>query len=150
MANRRMQSLVGAAAGGATPLYLARDQEPSLQPVETVGGLIGDAVGGRLPDLFEPSLAPRHRSVAQALVPTGVVGLTFGPSLHGVQQPIREWADRCRAQCDAATSTLEQILWWLAEMACRLAAGSMAGIAAGYASHLLLGAGTPMGLPLLA
>ena len=150
MANRRTDSLVGAAASGATALYLARDQEPSLQLVETVGGLIGGAVGGRLPDLLEPALNPGHRSVAHAIVLAGVAGATFAPSLHRTRQHSREWADRCRAWRDAATGTLEQILWWLAEMACRLAAGAMAGIAAGYASHLLLDAGTPMGLPLLA
>ncbi len=33
---------------------------------------------------------------------------------------------------------------------CRIVAGAMAGAAAGYASHLLLDAATPRGLPLLA
>ena len=150
MANRRAHSIAGAAAGGTAAFLLARDQGAPLHLVEALGGVIGGVVGGRLPDLIEPALHPGHRSVAHALVPAGLAGATVAPRLRRAQQPVRQWADRCRARRDAATGTLEQLLWWLVEMACRLAAGAMAGVAAGYASHLLLDAGTPMGLPLLA
>ncbi len=150
MANRRAHSIAGAAAGGTAAFLLARDQGAPFQLVEALGGVIGGAWGGRLPDLIEPALHPGHRSAAHALVPAGLTGATVAPRLRRAQQPVRQWADRWRARRDAATSTLEQLLWWLAEMACRLAAGAIPGAAAGYASHLLLDAGTPMGLPLLA
>ncbi len=150
MANRRTHSLIGAAAGGATALYLARAQEAPLRLVEAVGGLIGGVAGGRLPDILEPAQDPWHRSVAHALVPAGVVGRTFVPRIPRAQQHIRAWADRCRVQSEAATNNRDRIIFLLAEMACRFAAGAMAGIAGGYASHLLLDADTPRGLPLLA
>ena len=150
MANRRVHSTAGAVAGGTAAFLLARDLDPPLQLVEVLGGVIGGAWGGRLPDLIEPALHPGHRSVAHALVPGGMAGATVAPRLRRAQQPVRQWAERCRAGRYAATSTLEQLLWWLAEMACRLLAGAIPGAAAGYVSHLLLDAGTPMGLPLIA
>lgn len=150
MANRRAHTIVGSALGGTTAFLLARDQDPEHRLVEALGGALGGAWGGRLPDLIEPALHPGHRSVAHALVPAGVVGAAVVPRFRAGQQHVRRWADRCRARRDAATSTLEQFFWWLAEMACRIVAGAMAGAAAGYASHLLLDAATPRGLPLLA
>ena len=150
MANRRAHTIAGSAFGGTTAFLLARDQDPGHRLLEALGGALGGAWGGRLPDLIEPALHPGHRSVAHALVPAGVAGAAGVPRFRVGQQHLRQRADRCRAWRDAATSTLDQLLWWLAEMACRIIAGAMAGAAAGYASHLLLDAASPRGLPLLA
>jgi len=150
MANRRAHSIVGAAFGGTTAFVLARDQDPGHRLMESLGGALGGAWGGRLPDLIEPALHPGHRSVAHALAPAGIAGAAVVPRLRAGQQHVRERAGRCRARRDTATNALKQFLWWLAEVACRIAAGAMAGVAAGYASYLLLDAGTPRGLPLLA
>jgi len=150
MANRRAHTIAGAAAGGTSAFVLARDQEPLHLPAETLGGALGGGVGGRLPDLIEPAYYPGHRSVAHALVPFGAVGAAVVPRLRAGQQRARQRAEQWRARRIVSTNTIEQLLLWLAEIACRLASGAMAGIAAGYASHLALDATTPMGLPLLA
>lgn len=150
MANRKMHMIVGGAAGGASACFLARDQEPAHQLVETLGGVLAGTLGGRLPDIIEPALHPGHRSIAHAMIPTGAAGVAVVPRLRAGQQHVRRWADQCHARHDGAENLLAQFLWWLAEMACRLVSGAVGGSAAGYASHLVLDATTPMGLPLLA
>ena len=150
MANRRAHTIAGSAFGGTTAFLLAHDQDPGHRLLEALGGALGGAWGGRPPDLIEPALHPGHRSVAHALVPAFATGAAGVPRLRVGQQHVRRRADGCHARRDAATTTLEQLLWWLAEMACRIVAGAMAGAAAGYVSHLLLDAATPRGLPLLA
>lgn len=150
MANRHAHRIAGSAFGGTAAFLLARDQAPAHRLVETLGGGLAGGWGGRLPDVFEPALHPWHRSTAHALVPAGAVGALGVPRLRSGQARVRQWAERCRTRRDVATSKIEQFLWWLAEMLCRLAAGAMAGAPAGYASHLLLDAATPRGLPLFA
>ena len=56
MANRKMHMIVGGATGGASACFLARDQEPAHQLVETLGGVLAGTLGGRLPDIIEPAL----------------------------------------------------------------------------------------------
>jgi hypothetical protein len=46
-------------------------------------------------------------------------------------------------------SPLGQLFYWLLELACRFAAGVLAGFLGGYASHLVLDAFTPSSLPLV-
>lgn len=149
MANRRTHSLTGAVAGGVSALYLARGEEPLHRILESVGGFVGGVAGGRLPDLLEPALTPRHRGVAHSVALAGVAVAVFAPRVRRAQRRIREWGDRRRSPCDAGAGTLQPILGLLAEMACRLLTGAAAGVAAGYVSHLVLDAGTPVGLPLL-
>jgi len=90
MANRRVHSVAGAAAGGMAAFLLARDQGTQHHLVEALGGVMG----GRLPDLIEPALHPGHRSVAHALIPAGLTGTTVAPRLRRAQQAVRQWADR--------------------------------------------------------
>lgn len=150
MPNRRIHMIAGSAAGGTTAFFLSGDQDPVHRFFEVLGGVLGGALGGRFPDVVEPAIHAGHRSVAHALVPAGVAGAAGLPRLPAAQQHVRQWADRCRARREAATSVLKRILWWLAEMVCRLVSGALAGAAVGYASHLLLDATTPKGLPLIA
>jgi len=131
MANRKMHIIVGAAAGGASAYFLAREQEPAHQLVETLGGVLVGVLGGATPR--------HHRARASSTA-----------SQRRARSASRRWADQYHARRDGTENLLAQVLWWLAEMACRLISGALGGIAAGYLSHLVLDATTPMGLPLLA
>jgi len=149
MANRKIHTLVGAVSGGTYAFFTSLDQEPFDQFLETVGGGFGGAGGGRLPDIIEPALNPRHRSVAHAIVPAVAIGAKVVPIFLSGKQQLRQCADGCRARRDDATGFFEKIFLWLAEKCLRLVCGAMAGLASGYASHLVLDAFTPMGLPLI-
>jgi len=150
MANGREHTVVGSACGGAAAFLLAGEQVPGHRLVETLGGALGGALGGRLPDVLEPALHAWHRGPAHAMVPAATASAMALPRLRSVQQQLRQSAERCRAGCGAASAELDRLFWSLAELLCRLAAGAIPGIAAGYVSHLVLDADTPRGLPLLA
>ena len=150
MPNRKVHTVVGCGAGGTAAYLLASDQEPAHQLLEVIGGVLAGGWGGRLPDILEPAIHPRHRSVAHALGPANAAGSIVVPRLRAGQNHTRGWAEQCRSHREGTSNLIEQILWWLAEMGCRLAAGAMGGSVAGYVSHLLMDATTPMGLPLIA
>jgi len=50
----------------------------------------------------------------------------------------------------SAATPLERLWQGLVELLCRIGAGALAGLLAGYCSHVALDALTPAGLPLLA
>ena len=133
MPSRRVHTLSGSASGATVALLLVCDQDPPHQPLEALGGLLAGAQAGRLPAVpMEPARHAGHRSVAHALVPARVAAWTVPARLRRGQQQARQCADHCRARRGAATDDLEQLLRWLAGMGCRLVAGAMAGVAAGY------------------
>ena len=147
MPNGATHARVGAASGVAVAAYRARTAPMDQLIAEAVGGLIGGWVGGVLPDLLEPATSPNHRKLAHSAAAGGA--LTFAR--------IAEWQATCRAAADAAAiralshplgsrdrerAQWDVLLW-------RLLAGVLVGLVAGYASHLVLDAGTPKGLPLL-
>lgn len=136
----------GAVAGAAFSFYKAQGQTDLERLAESIGGAVGGVLGGMLPDVLEPALSPNHRGFAHSvLVGCGVISAQLD-----------EWSAQCRAKAEhfhnqrlAENDQAKRLLLMLVEMSCRLAAGFLTGVQAGYASHLALDALTPRSLPLV-
>jgi len=152
MPRRRTHIRAGVPAGAFAAAYRARDQTPACLIMEAIGGGVGGWLGAQMPDGLEPaSLGRNHRGFCHS----------WSALLSGVaytQAAISEWEQFCRQKADEVAlrriSNSEQTDWdrcllSIQEMAWRIAAGILAGIVAGYVSHLALDACTPSQLPYL-
>ena len=79
-----------------------------------------------------------------------VTGVTLWETLVRLQTIFRAAADEFAAAAANATNDFERFGNNLLEWLCRALAGLVMGVAAGYASHLLLDMGSKRGLPLFA
>jgi len=155
-------------AGGVYAAHRAKKLGAVQCAVETVGGVIGGDIGALIADVVEPGTSPWHRGPAHSCA-AGIGILSLGDTLKSVESFCRQQADKKaeqRSKLDAiemkpdpsqpdvfvpsSSSALEKLLLLIAEYLWRLAAGVTNGLAAGYISHLVLDAGTPRGLPMLA
>lgn len=117
--------------------------------VEWIGATIGGGLGALVPDLLEPAIHPLHRSTAHSYVAmSGVIWMDS--QLQQWQIKIREKALEYRRCRELSQNGFGSFLFWMGEMLCFAFAGLIAGILAGYVSHLVLDLVTPAGLPLLA
>lgn len=139
MANGKTHRAIGAIAGGAYAYHRARCQRLEHALMEALGGVLAGVAGARLPDVFDPPLHPRHRSLAHGLVPVVAAGQAAVRALDPWEAGLRAEADR-RAACGDSTG----------ELLYRLAAGALAGLIGGYASHVALDAFSPASVPLFA
>jgi hypothetical protein len=71
-------------------------------------------------------------------------------ALGGWQAQLRAEASRRASLRQPAVTSFERFWQVLVEILCRLGAGALAGLLAGYGSHVALDAFTPASLPLLA
>lgn len=138
---------VGTVSGGTYALYMSCGQPPWHVIAETAGGAAGGFVGGVLPDQIDTPDSPWHRAEAHSMAITGTAGWFLSQDLPEWQSQLRAQADRFAAM--KRESALHQFFYWLAEYFCRFLAGLIAGVLAGYASHLTLDFFTPMSLPLV-
>lgn len=149
MPNRDVHGPVGAVSGGAYALYMSDGQSPWHAVAETVGGAAGGLVGGILPDQIDTPEHPRHRAEAHSMAITGTIGWILKENLPQWQSALRDQADSFATMRTQADSPLLQVVYWLAEYFCRFFAGLIAGVLAGYGSHLALDFFTPMSIPVL-
>lgn len=147
MPNRETHARVGVALGGIDAALRVISAPTCYVMAETLGGLLGGYIGGVLPDLIEPATTPNHRQVAHSLAVCGALSLAR----------VAEWQAICRAAAgrearramhlplgsDERTEADTAAFVW------RFIAGALVGFVAGYASHLLLDAGTASGLPIV-
>jgi hypothetical protein len=150
---------VGAMAGAFDAWYQARGRANADLLIETIGGAFGGCVGGMLPDILEPADSSWHRDVGHSVAVGGGV-LALRATLAELAQHCRNNAQRRAIQMVTVPATNPlfpapvdpptQLLRSLAELFWRLLAGFLNGLSAGYASHLMLDATTPRGIPLLA
>jgi len=149
MAGRREQDAAGIVTGVATALLTRRKKASAYELVaEALGGALGGGIGSRLLDFFEPAIHS-YRNVVHSVAFAGTV------TVKGTKRAARPQA-RLRAQADEFAERrtwhhglFEWMVLWLAETACRVATGFIAGAIPGYLSHLALDAKTPRGIPLL-
>jgi len=149
MPNHDVHWPVGTASGAAYALYMGYGQPSSHVVAETVGGGFGGFVGGVLPDRIDTPDCPQHRAEAHSMAVTGTIGWILKDNLPEWQSWLRSQADRFATMRARSTSAPHQFFFWLAEYFCRFLAGLIAGLLAGYASHLTLDFLTPMSLPVL-
>ena len=151
MANREKHSIYGGASGVAVATYGARDQDLDNFLAELIGGGIGGVLGSRVPDVLEPAFHdPRHRSIAHSY--------TFAAYwLEVVYQNASSWQQYCRLEAERhgrirLSSNDGWSRFWhsLMSFVWHFLSGFAVGVVAGYLSHLVLDAGTPRSIPLLA
>jgi len=148
MPNHQVHVRVGAAAGGGYAFYMGYGQPTWHVVAETAGGVLAGIVGGIVPDGIDTPSNPWHRAEAHSIAISGIAGRFVSSQLPRWQASLRAQADRYAVMRVHSSSPLEQFFLWLAECACRFLAGAIAGLLAGYASHLVLDAFTPRSLPL--
>ena len=149
MPNRDVHSIAGAVGGAGYALYMAQEQPGWHMVVEMAGGVLGGIAGGRLPDHIGAPTSPRHRAEAHSVAITGVAGRLLSDHLRDWQNSLRRQAEHYAFMRGHSSLPLEQFFLWIAENTCRVLAGAIAGLLAGYASHLILDAFTPMSLPFI-
>ncbi len=150
MSARRTHRTVGTFAGGGYALARARHQPTEHVLLEVIGGLLAGALGARLPDVFDPPIHPGHRGLAHGVLPVTAAGVAAVTVLNGWQDRLRAEADRRAALRASAATPLERLWHGLLAWLSRIGAGALAGIIAGYGSHVILDAVTPASLPLFA
>lgn len=150
MPNRDVHLSVGAVSGTTYATYLGWGQPRSLVLVEAVGGLVGGISGGLFPDWIDTPDSPRHRAEAHSLSITGSVGYFVSDKLPTWQASLRDKAQYYAQLRAASHALLPQIGYGFLEFLFRFLAGAIAGLLAGYASHLALDSVTPSSLPILA
>lgn len=136
--NRTAHVNAGVACGAVTSIALACDDDRADVFLEMLGGAIGGWLGGRLPDLLEPATNPDHRAIFHSLTVGGGGNALAFSKLPQLQADLRERARQCTAAGDD----------WGA-LGLNILAGLIAGLAAGYVSHLVLDSTTPKSLPIL-
>lgn len=140
---------IGFASGSIAAWCAASGQPLSLRAVETIGGAMGGVVGAILPDRFDPPTSPRHRSLAHGMVPVGAAAFWSITNLKRWQTWLRSQATRMQDALATETDGLRRLLLMAGVVACTLAAGAVAGLIAGYLSHVALDACTPASLPVV-
>jgi hypothetical protein len=148
MPNRYVHGPVGAVAGTAYAAHLAWGQPRSYLIAEAGGGLVGGIVGGLVPDWIDVPNSPRHRAEAHSLSITGTVGYLLVDKLPDWQASLRANAQHLAGLRAASPAPLPQIGYGLLKLLFLVLSGFLAGVVAGYGSHLALDSLTPSSLPI--
>jgi hypothetical protein len=106
-------------------------------------------LGGFLPDVFDPPCHPHHRSLAHGVLPVLAGAGVWGQGLAGWQASLRNQAEGyALARLDTVDPFMAAV-YSFAELALRILCGAVAGLGAGYLTHVVLDFTTPCGLPLI-
>lgn len=147
MPNRPVHDVIGGISGGVDSLRLAAASTTPYPSTEVIAGIVGGVLGSRFPDIVDPPTSPNHRGAAHSIL-AGAAALSV---------PISEWQGACRRlaaehehrmlakQEGSFDRFVQQIAVWF----WHFLAGLIAGIRAGYVSHLALDATTSAALPLI-
>ncbi len=144
MPNRDFHDITSTVVGGGYGLYRSSGQSDGARLLETFGAAAGGLLGGRVPDTLDPPTSPRHRGRAHSFVVAGMLVQFCAEDLPKWQHYCRERADQFamrRRQCPAGS--FDELTLALAEAFWRTLAGFLAGLPAGYLTHLGLDACTP-------
>jgi hypothetical protein len=136
-------------AGAGYAFYKANQQNGLARTIEVLGGALGGYCGGILPDCIDPPFHPGHRSLAHGIVPVATAGAIWNQGLDGWQNQLRRLADEHNYRRSLAADPAAVAWHALAEWALRMLAGFLAGLGAGYVTHVMLDFGTPRCLPLI-
>jgi len=140
MPNRDLHLPAGAVAGVAHASYRAWGQPGPHLLAEATGGLVGG---------IDTPCSLRHRGEAHSMGITGTLGYFVNSQLPAWQESLRNEAQHYVQLRAASPFVLPQIAYGVLELILRFLAGGLAGLLAGYASHLALDSLTPSALPIL-
>lgn len=141
----------GALVGIGVGLYVTRERDGWPVIARIMGAVLGSMAGAALPDLVEPGVHSWHRrSLHSWSVLAGSGVATVAPPAF-----LRQWitereaaANRWRAAYEALPiGHPDRAGLCLAEFVEHFLIGAAVGLPAGYASHLVLDATSPRGLP---
>ena len=147
MPNADLHKAAGALAGLCFSLYKSTDQKTFW---EALGGSIGGYIGGQLPDIIDPPISPRHRSIGHGIAPIGTIAAWYFNQLDGWQEFWRNHAANAQTTQQEENNPFNQFRCYALGALYHFVAGILAGFGAGYVSHLAMDLFTPAGLPLLA
>jgi len=148
--NGKTHRAVGAVSGFAVTLARSDGQEKWKRLAEGVGGALGGYLGACAPDVLEPAVHSWHRNGCHSVSAGAAVVVGARKAVGAWEAKCREMAARCETKRHAAgVNDLQRLLYLIAEVALRIAAGLLSGAATGYVSHLVLDAVTPRGIPLI-
>ncbi len=149
MPNRSVHIATSSPAGAVFAHHKAPLNNEIHRFQETLGGAVGGLLGGVLPDVLDPPFHPGHRALAHALIPVGASAAAWIRGLDGWQGYLRRKADDySRLRLHTADPLLAA--WYGAvAIALRMLSGLLAGLVAGYLTHIALDFTTPRCLPLV-
>lgn len=153
MADRATHQRVAVLTGTATGFFVARELEGAPWLARITGTIAAAKLGGALPDILEPGIHSWHRGSFHsltALLGSGHLMVVQPSAFRGWITGLDKRARRLRAEREALPPDHpDQGCLMIKEMLSHFLTGAAVGLVAGYASHLLLDARTPRGLPLL-
>ena len=141
--------MVGGFVGGATALVFALEQPPLLALAETLGGIVAGRLVANWPDVLEPAVSSHHRDAAHAVGPVLLAGKIAFQNVASLQSLLRTQAQDCFEAAANSSDGLLQLLNIGIGLLLHCGAGAVPAIPASYASHVVLDAGTPRGVPFL-
>jgi hypothetical protein len=145
MPNRPIHIATSMPARVAYEFYKSNNQNDLARFLEALGG----AVGGVLPDGIDPPMHSGHRSWGHGLAPVTTATVVWNQGLDGWQDVLRQRANYYAQLRMQATDLLSTAWHGFVEWVLRLLSGFVAGIGAGYVTHVGLDLGTPRCLPLI-
>lgn len=145
MPGRLEHSNAGILIGAGAAALVAPTTDPVRLAMEIFAGGLGGHIGGVLPDVLEPAVSSHHRNIAHSVVGGGAMVLATYVQL---QAHCRTSAARCEQRAaalvgdpaGASRAGWEGLAW-------HFLAALLVGVAAGYASHMVMDAATPRGIP---
>ena len=149
MPNRPFHVATSTPAGAGYAFYKANQQNGLARTIEVLGGALGGYCGGILPDCIDPPFHPGHRSLGHGFVPVAAAGTIWNQGLDVWQSQLRRLAYEHNYRRSRSTDPAATAWHALAEWALRMLAGFLAGLGAGYVTHVALDFGTPRCLPLI-
>src|SRR5438094_742998 len=151
MSDRKTHLGAGALVGIGVGVYSVRNLEGWPVVARMLGAVLASVAGAALPDVLETALHSWHRRSFHSWgALAGTAGVTLGPpaAARGWMAEREAAAERCHAEREALPPDHpERAGLWLAEMFEHFLIAGALGLPAGYASHLVLDAASPRGLP---
>lgn len=135
MPGARTHRWLGAGAGVVWSIATTQIDDPSDQLWFALGAAGGGALGGMIPDAFEPATSPNHREFFHAIIPSTVTILLAAKSYSRAKFRLLAWAS------EVPHGSARAIRFALV--------GSLMAIPAGYVSHLAADFCTKRSLPLV-
>lgn len=148
MPGRAQHLDVALVVGAGVAVWHLRDLDWDAAAAQSIGCLLGGAVGGLLPDVLEPAVSSWHRKSFHS-----AAALSSAASLpQWAREPlaqVRAEAGRCKQmRATHVPGCPEHNRLWSRELLCWLLLGCVMGAAFGYVSHLVLDSRTPRGIRL--
>lgn len=141
----------GLIAGGTAGLIRGQDQPKLVLLLETLGGAWGGWIGGQIPDWLEPAKGnPRHRGLCHSEIAVMGVLQLGKKAVRGWEGFFRDTAGRLEEEArQHPDQVLHSVFRLLIAGSCRIFAGFLAGLVAGFVSHILLDAATSTSIGIL-